>query len=48
MTNFTMNSYEMKREIVNFAKNISTGVNKSTLKFVMDMEYGLAKSMAIA
>ena len=44
MTNFTMNSYEMKREIVNFAKNISTGVNKSTLKFVMDMEYGLAKS----
>lgn len=44
MTNFTMNSYEMKREIVNFAKNISTSVNKSTSKFVMDMEYGLAKS----
>lgn len=44
MTNFTMNSYEMKREIVNFAKNISEGVNKSTSKFVMDMEYGLAKS----
>ena len=39
-----MNSYEMKREIVNFAKNISTSVNKSTSKFVMDMEYGLAKS----
>lgn len=44
MTNFTMNSYEMKRKIVNFAKNISKGINKSTAKFVMDMEYGLAKS----
>ena len=30
-----------KDEIVNFAKNIFTGVNKSTSKFVMDMEYGL-------
>ena len=44
MNNSTTNTYEMKREIVNFAKNISEGVNKSTSKFVMDMEYGLAKS----
>ena len=44
MNNSTTNTYEMKREIVNFAKNISTSVNKSTSKFVMDMEYGLAKS----
>ena len=43
MNNFTTNSYEMKREIVNFSKKISNGVNKSTSKFVMDMEYGLAK-----
>ena len=43
MNNFTMNSYEMKREIVNFAKNISEGVNKATFKFAMDMEYGIAK-----
>ena len=43
MTNFTTNSYEMKREIVNFAKNISGCVNKSTSKFVMDMQYGLSK-----
>lgn len=27
MTNFTTNSYEMKREIINFAKNISECVN---------------------
>lgn len=44
MNNSTTNTYEMKREIVNFAKNISACVNKSTSKFVMDMEYGLAKS----
>lgn len=44
MYNFTMNTYEMKREIVNFSKKIAEGVNKSTSKFVMDMQYGLAKN----
>ncbi len=44
MNNITTNCYEMKREIVNFSKKISTGLNKSTSKFVMDMQYGLAKS----
>ena len=44
MNNFTTNTYEMKREIVNFSKNIAKDVNKPTTKFVMDMEYGLAKS----
>ena len=43
MNNFTMNSYEMKREIVNFSKKVSEGVNKPTSKFVMDMQYGLAR-----
>ena len=43
MDNFTTNTYEMKREIVNFSKKISKGVNKPTTKFVMDMQYGLAK-----
>lgn len=41
MNNFTTNTYEMKKEIVNFSKNISLGVNKSTSKFVLDMQYGL-------
>lgn len=40
----TTNTYEMKREIVTFSKKVSESVNKSTSKFVMDMEYGLAKS----
>ena len=43
MDNFTTNTYEMKREIVNFSKKNSTGINKSTMKFVMDMQYGLLK-----
>ena len=43
MTNYTTNTYELKREIVNFSKKISEGVNKPTAKFVMDMQYGLAK-----
>ena len=43
MNNFTTNTYEMKREIVNFSKKIADGVNKCTSKFVMDMQYGLAK-----
>jgi len=44
MSNCTMNSYEMKRDILNFSKKFSEGVNKSTSKFVMDMQFGLAKS----
>lgn len=44
MNNFTINTYEMKREIVNFSKKISENVNKATSKFVMDMQYGLAKN----
>ena len=44
MNNFTTNTYEMKREIVNFSKKIADGVNKCTSKFVMDMKYGLSRS----
>ena len=31
-------------EILNFSKKLSEGVNKTTSKFVMDMQFGLAKS----
>ena len=44
MFNYTMDTYEMKREIVNFSKTISKNVNKSTKKFIMDMQYGIARS----
>ena len=44
MSNCTMNSYEMKSDVLNFSKKLSEGVNKPTSKFVMDMQFGLAKS----
>lgn len=43
MSYFTMNTYEMKREMLNFSKKIAKGVKNPTTKFVMDMQYGLAK-----
>jgi hypothetical protein len=39
-----MNAYEMKRDLLKFSKKISEGVNQPTTKFVMDMQFGLAKS----
>ena len=44
MNNFTTNTYEMKREIYNFSKKMSNGLNKSTSKFILDIQYGLAKA----
>ena len=47
MNNFTTDTYEMKREIVNFSKKISKCVNKSTEKFISDMQYGISKSGSV-
>ncbi len=47
MNNFTMNTFEMKREIVNFSKKICIGSDKPTSKFVNDMVYGILKSKDI-
>ena len=47
MNNFTINNYEMKREIVNFSKKISKGCSKTESKFTMDMIYGILKSKDI-
>lgn len=44
MTNYTMNSYEVKRDLINFSKKISRGLKKSEEKFVMDMMYGIGAS----
>ena len=43
MINYTINCYEMKREILNFSEKISVGVRKPTKKLVMDIEYGLSR-----
>ena len=44
MNNYTMNAYEVKRDLLNFSKKISEGVNQPTTKFIMDIQFGLAKS----
>ena len=46
MNYFTTNTYEMKREILNFSKKVSVDTNKVTRKFIMDMQYGLFKSQS--
>lgn len=47
MINFTTNTYQMKREIVNFSKKICEGSSKPKNKFVTDMIYGMFKSKDI-
>ena len=47
MNNCTMNTYEMKREIVNFSKKICKNSDKPTSKFSLDMIYGILKSKDI-
>lgn len=39
MNNYTINTYEMKRDLINYSKKISKGLNKSTSKLVMNLEY---------
>lgn len=43
MENFTTNTYEIKREIVNFIQKISNGLDKPSSKFISDMIYGIEK-----
>ena len=47
MDNFTINNYEMKRDIINFSKKICEGSSKPESKFTMDMIYGISKSKDI-
>ena len=42
MNNYTMDLYEIKREITTFSKKISKGLSKPISKFVMDMQYGIS------
>ena len=47
MNNYTINTYEMKRDIVNFSKKICKGSSKPETKFITDMIYGISKSKNI-
>ncbi len=44
MTNFTSNTYQMKREILSFSNKISKNLPKSQRKFMADMNYGILAS----
>ena len=44
MVNCTSNTYQMKREILNFSKNISAPLSKPDTKFVADITYGMLAS----
>ena len=47
MDNFNIDTYEMKREIVNFSKKLTKYSGKVEEKFVMDMLYGTFKSKSV-
>jgi len=44
MSNCTMYSYEMKRDLINFSKKISFGLSKPNSKFIMDILFGISSS----
>lgn len=44
MNNYTMNAYEMKRDLIVFSKKISNGLTKPEQKFIMDMIFGIAST----
>ena len=44
MLNSTSNTYQMKREILNFSAKISRKLSKPGKKFTADMTYGMLAS----
>lgn len=44
MANFTSNTYQMKREILNFTDKISGYLSKPEKKFTVDITYGMLAS----
>ena len=44
MVHFTSNTYQMKREILNFSNKISRRLSKPDQKFAADMAYGMLAS----
>ncbi len=44
MNNFTTNTYEVKRDLINFSEKITKGILKPEKKFVKDMMFGISRS----
>ena len=47
MDNYSTDLYETKREIISFSEKLSSGLSKPDRKFVMDMQYGLARGQSV-
>ena len=47
MTNFTIDTYEIKRKVINFTNKLTCNIGKVQTKFVQDMIYGLMKSKSV-
>ena len=47
MFNSTTNTYQMKRDIINFSEKLCKNSSKPESKFVTDMIYGISKSKDI-
>ncbi|WP_244834428.1 transposase [Clostridium sp. BJN0001] len=47
MKNFTTNTYEIKRKIINFTEKITDEVGQVERKFIQDTIYGICKSKSI-
>lgn len=44
MNNFTTNTYEVKRDLINFSEKITKGLLKPEKKYVKDMMFGISRS----
>ena len=44
MTNYTSNTYKLKRDILNFSNKISKSLSKPTKKFLADITFGMLAS----
>ena len=44
MTQYSTNTYTMKREIINFSNKLSEGLKRPERKFYTDMTYGMLAS----
>ena len=47
MINFTIDTYEIKRKLINFSNKLTCDIGKVQSKFFQDMIYGLAKSKSV-
>jgi len=47
MNHYTTDTYEIKREIVNFSKKMSKGLKKPQKNFLLDFQFGIASSKSL-